>query len=610
MKINEYKDEVRTLALSAEFKEKLKQQMLEEYEKQSGGSKPEIKKSAGGLNRYRKYIALAACLLLVVSTVGVVSVAGLRSKFNTAQNSGQDNAADAVTEEMRSAEIEDPEALIMPESAEDYEVNGYEDVPTGDDNAVEDEDLLPATDGEEPASIVPEQVEEAEEVEKVQDADEAYDQEPTAVNPTSGNGFRIAASPDYDGNYDGGAYILDSDIGSATISADAIYESADDLHISTMMIIPPHRVDVPPGMLATGLGAAPDPNDMPSGYLPESGDMPDMGFEDAPIEYPESDEDTVEDEPDPGYLEVTPDTLIDSLSSEFSYEYYDIRDGVIADLDEIALVRFEIENAYCGFADVMANSMTPVDIDVEHQTLYDIKISYDYFNNEETDVTAQLINSGSKSRQLYGRPLMEGEYIAVVYKDPSGVLEPVSQLIYAVHRVNGLDIAYHVYSEDGFMVNPGDTNMGLMPEEIGVITSTVNNPEIYTQKAAVNELTYYLRRNIMRMDPELIDLESLGKPEDPAPLPPEGSPADTPAPAADQEEKDIKMTYGPGLLTYSNGKVNGIGPGDSLEDALAAFGLTDRNAAQKCTITLTSEEGWYVKVSVIDGKVTNVDPHL
>ena len=109
-------------------------------------------------------------------------------------------------------------------------------------------------------------------------------------------------------------------------------------------------------------------------------------------------------------------------------------------------------------------------------------------------------------RALDGQPVLSGEYIARVTENGDGTLTADSCLIYKIYNVGGIDLAYHVVSPLGNNIDPGDTNMGLAPEESSVYTTSSNNPEKYAQKAAVNELTRYLKRNLAKINVRAIDL--------------------------------------------------------------------------------------------------------
>lgn len=587
MKITEYKNEVNTLTLSDKFKQELKDKLIAMAD-ESPARRPEIKKSTTFLSKkYSRYVALAACLLLVVSTVSVVSIGGLRSKFDKA--------------------LAEPDAANFSNKAydDDQDAADAEDATYGNtdasDEAVSDPVLasdVPDSDLEDPAVYSPTDNEP-----DVPTDDE--DEEPivahplTETNPMSvnSNGYSSYASPDYEGNYSGADYIVSNLVGSASNFAEYV---TVEVNIIPETVIEP-RYDYENYVKHSFTT---------SGAFGEQ-EAPAQGAENS---IPESEEDINYENPK---TSGPADIDFDDLTSGWSYSYYGLRDGVISDLDGIALIRFTIEDAYDSF-DAAFNIASPVTMG-GLQTLYNIGVTYDYFENEEVSADRLLLNVGTEHWQLVGRPLMEGEYVALVTENKDGVLEPVSQLVYAIHRVNGLDIAYHVYSDDGFMIDPGSTNMGLMPEEREVITSTTNNPEIYTQKAAVKELTYYLRRNILRMDPKLLDIESGSSARENTPEP---SASEPPDPNTVQNAQTEEIEYRSGIrANFPTGelkvtveddetKVNGIGIGDDMDAALKAFYLTKYHFTPDARLVLiaSEEDGrWQVVVKFENGIVTSIE---
>lgn len=584
MKINEYKNDVNSLTLSNEFKQELKEKMLAAAEN-SKPAKPAIKKSTAAVfsAKYSRYIALAACLLLVISTVSIVSIGGLKSKLlDSARESANDSSSIDNEQDLQRLTEQDDDIDDVDDIAD-----APADVPTSAIDTSEDDPV-----GDDETTAV--------------DAHDDSDEEPVAVDsiPRSGNGYSSYASRDYEGSYNGEEYIISNRVGSASNTAEYI---SDYVNVNQTVVIEPWQNK-------TNENTNDDNIDRP--VESTEADDPESTTPTASVDNDVDIESFYHDSNPMTSTTAANDLTFDELTSGWSYSYYGLRDGVIADLDGIALIRFTIENSY-SISDVSRNISSPVTIDPYCQTLYDINITYDYFENESIDVDRMMLNTGLKYWQLIGRPLMEGEYIALVTENNDGVLEPVSQLIYAVHRVNGLDIAYHVYSDDGFMIDPGSTNMGLMPEEREVITSTTNNPEIYTQKAAVRELTYYLRRNILRMDPKLLDLKKVSSKTDDS--------------AAHQEEivyrSTVRANFPTGrLLLTLNGdsiragnfsateenpiKVNGIGVGDDMQTALKAFYLSDYYFTPDAQITLiaSEEDGkWQVTVKFSDNVVTEIN---
>lgn len=599
MKINEYKDSVGSIRLSEEFKQELKQKML--LEAQSHQEKPEIKMTVGEFSKkHSKYISLAACLLLAVSTVAALSAS--RNTFKISKDSNINSSA------LDQYENDD---TLAADSSEDYEPSVENDdyaiamSDTPEDALVIDEPVeFPSahnasspdtvTESGEIEGDIPEPVTEPTSDQPIPQAQESV---PEAKPCTSANGYSPYASSEYEGRYYGEDYVIGEVVGSARFKASSVVEK---IAVNAKVI---EFTDV------NALGGGDSVNGVPV----ESPDEIRDEVEAESAAYDDNDTETAPAAP------AAPITLksFEELTSGESKEYYDIRDGVLANLDNIGLIRFTIIDGY-ETPNAIASNAPGFKMDPDSQILYKINVSYDYFNSEDADTNRLLLNTGNTVYQLVGRPAMEGEYIAVVTENYYGILEPVPQLIYAVHKVNGLDIAYHLYSDDGFMVDPGHTNMGLMPEEQTVVNSTVNNPEIYTQKAAVRELTYYLKRNIMRMEPKVLDFSKKNEEQS-------ATEASVDAPA--ELRKLIRAVFPEGKLRLSaldtplevgkytsddteGLKVNGIGVGADMADALSAFFLTKYSFTPDAKITLCAHENegsWFVIVTFSENVVSKIE---
>ncbi len=617
MKINEYKNEVSSLRLDDDFKAKLKETLLEaakENAPESARDRGERSGPAVFARKYSRYIALAACILLVVSTVSIVSIGGLpfavtgsKSADNnaTVADAPQDTDGEDIDERDQEApaeaaadgtgDIADEPNLMSAEINPDMPADDSEpDVIADDvdDESVPVESVDDEPDAEEDSEVVSEEVPE----------------EIPASIPATSAPYSSFASPEYDGDYNGDDYILWV---SGDMPSNYALVSMDDIQTVPSTVVPIDPIYPAPD--SESVPAYPeDPNNStPSGAGTDTSNV------DVVTNVDEEVDETVEEPQAPtesvDFPETSPtsqtgyDDDSDSANSEFqipsveiltegsSYGYYDIRDGVIAKLDNVGLIRFSVEDSYTGYGEVSLNA-AGVTMDTTTQTLYKITVKYDYFSSEDPEAERLLLNDGTEHYQMVGRPLMQGEYIAVVTENSDNVLVPIPELIYAVHNVNGLDIAYHLYSSDGFDVDPGSTNMGILPEEQMIITSTANNPEVYTQKAAVRELTYYLRRNILRLEPTLISFK------EPEPL-----------------RSRITANFPTGKLTLSVPEpdsdglisVNGISVGSSLDDALKAFLLSEYQFEQTCTLKLVASEEdgkWSVTVYVTDGVVSAIEP--
>lgn len=622
MKINEYKDSVGSIKLSDEFKQQLKQKMLLEVKnlKEAEEPKPDITVSVGKLSKkYSKYAALAACLLLAVSAAGVLTASQnafkLGSKANDTAHENNENNSMQESINANNDAIDYPEALgddalLLESYSDDEEV----DLP-----AMEDADNVLESD-----------------VTEENAAEEAPLPPVEVVTPRTGNGYSTDASEDYDGSYYGIDYVVDDVVGSARYNAVVV----DRIDVNAKKISGSANVSAVTAP-ETPAYDVPTESDEPLADIPvegyDEGDLTSVETEeteegtdvDLPAEEPSASFDNLTSLAGYGGSDSVGSVSFEDLTSGDSKEYYNIRDGVIAKLDNVGLIRFTIIEGYDSETAIARNS-SQISIDPTCQTLYRINVNYDYFNSEDTNAERLLINTGNSRYQLIGRPAMEGEYIAVVTEAESGVLTPVPELIYAVHKVRGLDIAYHLYSDNGFMVDPGSTNMGILPEEVAVVNSTANNPEIYTQKAAVRELTFYLRRNILRMKPNVLDFSEKHGQEEDVNTPVE--PVETVEPEAEAPRELIRAVFPNGKLRLtrlddsgeeapaevgkytsdevSGLKVNGIGVGDDMANARGAFFLTKYSFTPNARITLCASDddgGWFVIVTFNENVVSKIE---
>lgn len=623
MKITEYKNSVGSMKLSDEFKQNLKEKMLLEAQKSEKTDEPKsepanITMSLGKVSKkYSKYAALAACLLLAVSAAGILSVSQ-----NAFKSSKPNNFDASQAEGIDAAEI-------------DVENDSFEEPSAAEDDAVEDPEDA-AAECKSLDADSPEALESAVEGDDSVFEDRSQDtssnnssEDIPELNPTSGNGYSPDASPDYDGSYYGIDYIVSDVVGSARYNAVVVGK----IDVNAKLVDGSANGFVPEAPQAPIESGDFPESSGPSSFNPHPGEIeggtPDEDF--PPAE--DSEEDASDEESEPTSYEIfdadsDSAAVFEELTSGDSKKYYDIRDGVIAKLNNVGLIRFTILDGYDSETAIARNSQQ-VSIDPSCQTLYRINVTYDYFNSEDANAERLLVNTGNSRYQLIGRPAMEGEYIAVVTETESGVLTPVPELIYAVHNVRGLDIAYHLYSDDGFMIDPGNTNMGIMPEEVAVINSTENNPEIYTQKSSVRELTFYLRRNILRMEPNVLYFSDKRSSEASEDTPAQ---SDEPVNTDEAPRELIRAVFPSGKLklTIIGGdgeesaaeigkytsdevqglRVNGIGVGAAMADARKAFLLSKYSFTPDAKITLCASEedgGWFAIVTFSNNAVTKIE---
>lgn len=429
MKIEQYKNDVSSLKLSDSFKQSLKESMAKEFASVAVNETP-----ARPWMKYSKYIATAACLVLIVATIGVVSLMGDNLRVEKSADTAQENSSMAPeTFDAKGGDEGVDEAVT---DDVDYDVVVEEDVE--DDVSVVEED---ADDELEVDAAVEDELEEV--VEEVDpEIDEMIEEAPAEVYKS------VYAPEDYDGEY----YAEDYIVGNATspdYEAVNIAKSFRDL----------------------------------SEYGEEIDDAP--VAEEAPADEEEVSEITTDEYDGMSYSELCLNTL--------------------QHMDSVNFVKFTVKDVYSADDAVAITGDTSFK---NEKTLYEINLTYDYLNSTELDITMLLAGVGTEENQILGRPVMEdGEkYLACLTFD-NEYAEMLYELSYQVHRINGLDVAYHLTGGEG--IDPGYTNMGMLDLEYEVITTTVNNPALYTHKAAVKELSRYIKRNWTRQEFEFTDFDNL-----------------------------------------------------------------------------------------------------
>lgn len=403
---NQYKIEVDQISLSESFKQSLKDKMAAEYAAEAANTLNS--KKTFNFNKYSKYIATAACLVLIAATVSVVS----------ALNGGF--AVEKSADSLFMAEDSAPESSDMgiPENAngltygleDDADVEAEEEMDEAivveepvDDVAVDDP--MPTTEEAE-AAVTEAEVETEEEV--VEDAVLTDEEEV----------LKSAFAPEnYDGEYFAEDYILST-------------SAANSENISTVENV----VEVL------------------------------------------------------GNKEITYSELCSDIKK----------------LDEVGFAKFRIVEVLSAED---ANAVAASDSFADKNTMYRAELIYDYLNNTSVEGELYVTAYGNEAVQQEGLPTFaEGDVILAGIDNGDEYTELLEEMVYMVYRVNGVDIAYHLVYEN---MDPGDTNMGILDMETEMVTTTENNPAKFTHKAAVKELTRYVRRNFEKREFTFADLSKV-----------------------------------------------------------------------------------------------------
>lgn len=179
-----------------------------------------------------------------------------------------------------------------------------------------------------------------------------------------------------------------------------------------------------------------------------------------------------------------------------SYEEY-IEDTRYYDQHH-SLVRLKILDRYTPEE---AYELTGEEYFLSATTLFKAVITYNYLTDRPMKLEINLSHAGTTERQIEGYPLyMQGEeYIAYLSGGEDGSY--AAYMEFAVHEVNGIELAYQVGEErlklESDYVTTKFTNLDLEMDESErrVVTSTPNNPVVYSYKMTVNDLVGFIRED-------------------------------------------------------------------------------------------------------------------
>ena len=505
--VNNYKNEICSMSLSADFKERLKQRCREELESKGAPSTGNAAEVSSRVKFYR-YVSIAACLVAAVSTIGVVS---LMSGTLDYSRKSRDSSANESTQS-----LEDSNTLTGGSESENA-LNEFvydDEVDSSETLGAESEDAILPDVGE--AEVEEEGV--AEDT-PVEDSETQFD-----VLPENA---ALGVNSDYDGEYYTYDYVL------------ALAEDA---------------------------------------YLPEAEVFSD--YEDFAAE---KSSDRIAASFDTGY---------DALN------FYDVLDSAIAaegDNVGASLVSMEILG-------IVSDSLLPAPVEGLY-TLYEVNINYDYLNLESCDIDAYVWIKGTESAQLAGMPVYaKGDdiFASLTVAENSSVTV-VDEILYDVYTLNDLDVAYHRGYED---INPGYTDMGILDNEREFITTTPNNPVVYTHKASVKELSRYIRRKINEKELDYADLETLAAISrgEAAPAISDGSDDDTTFDDGTDIGDNIEPVTSLSLnVSDSDIALSYSGQNIILDDSSSASSM---ESALKSSATGTISSGTELNMMFVGGKMT------
>lgn len=380
--LTEYKDEVGSLCLSAEFKEDLKKACISEAAKAVGeDEKPRIEATEGGASnkdvlskmKLYKYISIAACLIAAVSSIGVISLMTSKIQMKSADNRGI--VGDYYESPNESAEESDD--ISLSDFDGDYDADESADEPVVASNGIEPlyDEPVEGYDATDNAIAVDDPVEES---------DSELPQSDMSTYSISMN------SPDYDGDYNTEDYVLML-TSSAQVKKTNVYDDRNGLD----------------GAMTEEVGSADNGDDV-------------LDPADSPIEEPE-----------------------DEAYDYDAYNFYDLLSGRLkseAESGGASLVRMRItgiDSRSSSPAPAGKSSYTPYSVNIEYdylnQTGCNVNARVWIKGTEDNQIDGMPIYE-------------EGDIILTsLYVNKNGSVTVVDELLYDVYTMSEQDIAYHRY---------------------------------------------------------------------------------------------------------------------------------------------------------------------
>ena len=187
--------------------------------------------------------------------------------------------------------------------------------------------------------------------------------------------------------------------------------------------------------------------------------------------------------------------IINNPSSGEPQNYDDLV-SYLENYDNLTFISYEIVSIY---SPEDAYELTELDSVLRNTTLYQVHVYYDHINDCETDYYMNLAHAGDADTQYYGYPVYEigQKFMSAVFGSHDTWRVPVGELEFVLLTEDGEEVAYHLYNNN--IVISSDSYDGLHLEmdanETTLLTSTINNPMVFTQKSSSNDLSDFIRHD-------------------------------------------------------------------------------------------------------------------
>lgn len=184
-------------------------------------------------------------------------------------------------------------------------------------------------------------------------------------------------------------------------------------------------------------------------------------------------------------VEIIPE--VSAAGEALSYE--ELAENDLPYRSNLCFIAFKIESVYS------ADEETAIIGEDRDSTLYKAHVYYDFLSDSECDYYINIYHAGDQTSQYYGCPgyAVGQKYAAAVSGNETWVVAN-SKLEFSIYTINGVELAYHHCAEEiklsGDYVN---LDLEMTDTEKSVITTTKNNPVIYTQKSTLTSLGSFIR---------------------------------------------------------------------------------------------------------------------
>lgn len=185
--------------------------------------------------------------------------------------------------------------------------------------------------------------------------------------------------------------------------------------------------------------------------------------------------------------------IIDESSSGEPLGYEELASEYLSAYKNLQFISYEITDIYSSDE---AFELTGNDMFKRQSTLYRVHVYYDHLNDCKTNYYLNIAHAGNAEKQHLGYPIYEvgQRFVSAVFGSSDTWRVPVPELEFVLMDTESEKFAYHLYSEMEIS-DDSLTFINMNESEKSLITSTENNPMIFTHKFSTTELSNFIRQD-------------------------------------------------------------------------------------------------------------------